>query len=184
MTVAEGRAAAAISRLSGITRELTDRRALRERNAEQARQQARENLVAQGRVAEKVAKHMGELGRRQRGAGGWATEKTRASRDNVMGFGPEEDERPADDIARLAGTPAPTGEPPAPSTPAPSTPAPPSPVPPPQAQPAPPPPGRPAAEPPAAERRLDPEPFRRRGRHARPEPAFDDDDFSNNSWMK
>lgn len=88
----EERASAAIARLSQITTELNARRELRDRGAEAARAAARETVLKIGPVAEKVAEHLGELGRRQREAGGWATQKTLADKDHLYGFGPEEDE--------------------------------------------------------------------------------------------
>jgi hypothetical protein len=88
----EERASAAIARLSQITTELNARRELRDRGAEAARAAARETMLKIGPVAEKVAQHLGELGRRQREAGGWATRKTLADKEHLYGFGPEEDE--------------------------------------------------------------------------------------------
>lgn len=172
--MAEGRAASVVSRLSQITREMSDRRALRDRNTETARDQSRQNLQAQGQVAEKVAKHLGELGRRQRAANGWATEKTLTEKQVVMGFGPEEDEQP-DEFAKytVSSTPLP------PAHVEPAQPAPeerqepqqrkysPAVAPPPAPEPEPTPPPQPT----------------RRPRHRRAE-SFDDDDFSNNSWMR
>lgn len=96
----EDRASAAISRLSQITTELNARRELRDRSADAARSAARETMLKIGPVAEKVAEHLGELGRRQREAGGWATQKTLADKENLYGFGPEEDE--GEEYARFA----------------------------------------------------------------------------------
>ncbi|WP_199434383.1 hypothetical protein [Qaidamihabitans albus] len=184
--MAEGKAAAAVSRLGQISREMADRRALRERSAEAAKQQSKESLQAQGKVAEKVAEHLGELGRRQKEAGGWATEKALSDKDLVMGFGPEEDERPADELAAYAPAPGPAG-PAAPPPPPAAAAAQPAPAAEPQPEPqqqrkfsravAPPPEPEPAAPAPP------PPPPRRAPRHARRD-SFDDDDFSNNSWMK
>ncbi|HEV2781456.1 MAG TPA: hypothetical protein VGX25_18905 [Actinophytocola sp.] len=86
------RATAAISRLSQITTELNARRELRDRSAAAARAAAGESMAKMGPVAEKVAEHLGELARRQRGAGGWVTQKTLADKEQVFGFEPEDDE--------------------------------------------------------------------------------------------
>src|SRR5919197_736685 len=90
--MSEDRARVAISRLSAITTEMAARRELRDRGAEAARGASREAMLKMGPAVEKVARQLSELGRRQREAGGWATRKTLADKDNVMGFGPEEDE--------------------------------------------------------------------------------------------
>ena len=90
--MSEEKARAAISRLSQITTEMAARRELRDRGAEAARAASNESMRKIGPVAEKVAAHLGELGRRQREAGGWATQKTLADKDRVLGFGPEEDD--------------------------------------------------------------------------------------------
>lgn len=174
--MAEGKAAAAIARLGQIGRELADRRALRERNAKAAQQRAADALQRQGQVAERAAKHLGELGRRQREAGGWATQKSMTRREYVLDFEPEDEER----AAELAepGTAAPTGSRPYPAGPVPEPQAPAQPpqrkhsrsVAPPQA-------AEPEQSPPAAPRRAP--------RHAREDRPFDDDDdFSNHSWLR
>jgi hypothetical protein len=93
------KAARARARMDQTRREMSERRALRTRNGAAAREKARESLLKQGPVAEQVAKHLGELGRRRKQAGGWATEKTERDKDYIMGFeGDEEREgvyRPA-----------------------------------------------------------------------------------------
>ncbi|MFL6124024.1 MAG: hypothetical protein ACJ73U_30955, partial [Actinophytocola sp.] len=66
-------AAAARAKMAQVQREMADRRALRDRNFRQRREQALEAFKKQGPVMEQVAKHMGELGRRRKQAGGWAT---------------------------------------------------------------------------------------------------------------
>lgn len=90
--MSEERANAALARLSQINTEMAARRELRDRAVAAARSASRESMLKIGPVAEKVAEHLAELGRRQRSAGGWATQKTLADKDNVLGFGPEEDE--------------------------------------------------------------------------------------------
>ncbi|MBK1783994.1 hypothetical protein [Prauserella cavernicola] len=175
--MAEGKAAAVVSRLGQINREMAERRALRDRKAKVAKEQAKETFQRQGQVADRAAKHLGELGRRQREAGGWATEKSLTERNHVMGFGESEAEQPADEFAKYS-----TG---APVERAAST------APPPPAAPA-----EPAAQPQRKfsrsvappqqeepEKSAPPPPPQRAPRHAREE-RFDDDDFSNNNWLK
>jgi hypothetical protein len=161
------KAAKARARMDQVRREMAERRALRARNGAAARDRARQNLMRQGPVAEQVAKRLGELGRRHRQAGGWATEKTERDKEYVLGFGEEErnEFRPVrrprivtrpggigsieDDEAELAPEPEP--EPPAPPTP----------------------PTPPAPEAPAARQ------------VRRPAPIDDEEDFSNqSSWMR
>lgn len=89
-------AAAARAKMAQVQREMADRRALRERNFQQKREQALESFKKQGPVMEQVAKHMGELGRRHKQAGGWATEKTEQDKDFVMGFGLEDEDQSKD----------------------------------------------------------------------------------------
>jgi hypothetical protein len=89
-------AAAARAKMAQVQREMADRRALRDRNFRQRREQALDSFKKQGPVMEQVAKHMGELGRRRKQAGGWATEKTERDRDNVMGFGLEDEDTSKD----------------------------------------------------------------------------------------
>jgi hypothetical protein len=172
------RAAAARARMQQIQREMSERRALRDRNFRQRREQADEAFKKQGPVMAQVAKHMGELANRRKQAGGWATEKTERDKDFVMGFG-FDDEDPSKDPynfrptvqGRPAGTDTPPGgigtledeESPLSS--------PPMPPPAPEAPPAPPPPAPPTRAP---------------RRPARPRAELDDeDDFSNQStWMQ
>ena len=88
------RAAKARARMDQVRREMSERRALRTRNGRAAQEKARDSLLKQGPVDEQVAKHLGELGRRRKQAGGWATEKTERNKDYVLGFdGEEEDKR-------------------------------------------------------------------------------------------
>lgn len=91
------KAAKARARMDQVRREMSERRALRTRNGRAAQEKARESLLKQGPVAEQVAKHLGELGRRRRQAGGWATEKTERDKDYILGFGGE-DEEPNDEF--------------------------------------------------------------------------------------
>jgi hypothetical protein len=137
------RAAAARAKMAQVQREMSERRALRDRNFTQKREQAAETFRKQGPVMAQVAKHMGELGRRRAQAGGWATEKTEQDKDFVMGFGFEDEEQskdpygyrppqrpvradtPPGGIGVLDDDDAPPMPPPAPE--APSAPAPPAP---------------------------------------------------------
>jgi hypothetical protein len=110
--------------------------------------------------------HRRELGRREKEARGWVTEKTLSERSNVMALGPEDDEPvPTATGYTQFESSVPGATRPEPASAAwqePSLPA--TPLPEPEAtQPS-----------PAA---------RRRGRHARSDPGFDNDDFSNNSWL-
>jgi hypothetical protein len=175
---AHDRAAAARAKMAQVQREMSERRALRDRNFRQKREQSLDAFKTQGPVMAQVAKHMGELGRRRAQAGGWATEKTEQDKDFVMGFG-FEDEDPSKDPynyrAAVPQRPAGTDTPPggigviddedsaaheAPPTPPPAPEAPPAP--------APPPPPRAARRPPAQREVLD-----------------DEDDYSNqSSWMR
>ena len=165
-------AAAARAKMAQVQREMADRRALRDRNFLQRREQALEAFKKQGPVMEQVAKHMGELGRRRKQAGGWATEKTERDKDFVMGFG-FEDEDPSKDPYKFQATHRNPDTPPGgigtledDESPLRSAPTPP---PAPEAPPAPAPPA-----PPRAPRRPAPR-----------QDLDDEDDFSNqSSWMQ
>src|SRR3954453_6446132 len=89
-------AAAARAKMAQVQRGMADRRALRERNFQQRRAQALDAFKKQGPVMEQVAKHMGELGRRHKQAGGWATEKTERDPDYVMAFCGEDPDQARD----------------------------------------------------------------------------------------
>ena len=172
------RAAAARAKMAQVQREMSERRALRDRNFRQKREQSQEAFKKQGPVMAHVAKHMNELNKRRTQAGGWATEKTEQDKDFVMGFG-FDDEDPSKDPynyrgavqARPSGTDTPPGgigalE----DDDTPVRQGPPTPPPAPEAPPAPPPP-----TPPRGTRR--PAPAR--------EVLDDEDDFSNqSSWMR
>ncbi|GAB3216362.1 hypothetical protein [Amycolatopsis cihanbeyliensis] len=148
--------------LGELVREQADRSALRERQGEEIKAKSHEYMTKQVQAAERYVEHRRELGKRKEEAGGWATEKTLADKNNVMGFGPEEEpeEPAASGYARFeAPAAAPTGmwqEPKPPVEPAPPAPASPEPS----------------------------RPTHRAGRHARDQGDFDDEDFSNNQWMK
>ena len=152
--------------LDGLVREQADRQALHERQSAEIKAKAEEFMKKQVQAAERYVEHRRELGRREKEAGGWATEKTLSERSNVIALRPEDDEhaRPATGYAQFeSSVPSAARPEPAPAAwqePAPAAP----PVPEPE-----------AVQPlPAA---------RRRGRHARSDSSFDDDDFSNNSWI-
>lgn len=175
--MAEGRAAAAISRLGQLTREMNDRRALRERNAAKHKEAAKERLQLQGKVAERASQHLAELNRRQKKAGGWATANSLAKKQKVLGFEPEDDDSRQEEPFRGYPVPSTSAQPVPPSAP--------------KDQPA----ERPAPErkfsrsvapkePPAEpEKKPKPKPAPRPTRH-RQEESFDDEDFSNVRWMR
>jgi len=153
--------------LDGLVREQRDRQALQERQGAEIKAKADEYMTKQVQAAERYVEHRRELGRREKEAGGWATEKTLSEKNTVMALGPDDDEP----VTKPTGyeqfqNAAPT--PPRPEVPAAQT----WQEPPPSAPPV-----------PAAPATAEAEQPRRRGRHARSESGFDDDDFSNNSWM-
>lgn len=129
------------AKMDGLVREQSDRRALLERQGEEIKAKSQEYMTKQVQAAERYVQHRRELGRREREAGGWSTEKTLADKNTVMGFGPENDEsaKPEPYAART------TESIPSPPETTERTPAP-------------------------------------RGRHSR-KSDFDEDDFSNNSWL-
>lgn len=101
----DDRASAAINRLSSLNTELAARRELRERGMEASMAASREYVSKVGAVAEKMAEHLAELDRRQRDAGGWATEKVMANKGRVYGFGPDDEEPAKPSAARPATEP-------------------------------------------------------------------------------
>ncbi|KZB82099.1 hypothetical protein [Amycolatopsis regifaucium] len=172
------RLAAAMSRQDAAITEQLEQRGLRERRLADAKAQAMETMQKDAAVHDKYAAHMQELGKRSKEAGGWLTGKTTADRSHTMGFGIEDDDKPDARFAEFGARPGldssrPVAPPPLPV--APGVPGLPATVDVPPAVPTPAPSGA-APEEPAA-------PARRRGRHARDDKGFDDDDFSNNSWM-
>ena len=171
---AADRLAAAMNALATATREQQEQRGLRERHVEEGKAAALETMKRDAAVHARYIERMQELNKRQQQSGGWLTEKAVADRDHTMSFGPEDDEAaaPVDEFARYS-RPEPRHEAAAPPPPiAPGVPDPAS-----SAHTAPIPVGTP--EPPAQPASP---PARRPGRHARTE-SFDDDDFSNNSWL-
>jgi hypothetical protein len=151
--------------LDGLVREQADRQALQERQSAEIKTKSEDYMKTQVQAAERYVEHRRELGRREKEAGGWATEKTLSERSNVMALGPEAD-APASAATGYEQfqSSAPRPEPAAAGWQEPAPSGPPSPEPEIVAEPS-----------PAA---------RSRGRHARSESSgFDDDDFSNNSWM-
>ena len=155
------RLAAARSAMESATREHQEQRGLRERHLEEAKTQARQTMERDAAVHGRYITHMQELNRRHKEAGGWLTEKALVDRWQTMEFGPEEDDKPRDDFAKHL-PPKPPGPIDAPileGPPVATQPTPPEPAPPTTPIPSP---------PPAASRRSG---------------SFDDDDFSNNSWM-
>jgi hypothetical protein len=167
---AADRLAAAMNALATATREQQEQRGLRERHVEEGKAAALETMKRDAAVHARYIERMQELNKRQQKSGGWLTEKALADRDHRMSFGPEDDEAaaPDDEFARYSQPRHEAAAPPPPPI-APSVPGVPDPAA--SAHTAPIPMGTP--EPPAPARRP---------RHARTE-SFDDDDFSNNSWL-
>lgn len=193
------RLAAAMSRQDAAITEQLEQRGLRERHLAEAKAQAMETMQKDAAIHDKYAAHMQELGKRGKEAGGWLTGKTTADRNHTIGFDIEDDDKPDARFAEFGGRagfeasrpmapppPPPPVTPGVPGMPMPGVPGVPATVDVPPAVPAAGPAGgtgptgptgpapdgaAPAAAP------------RRRGRHARDEAGFDDDDFSNNSWM-
>ncbi|EME60556.1 hypothetical protein [Amycolatopsis decaplanina] len=171
------RLAAAMSRQDAAITEQLEQRGLRERHLADAKAQAVETMQKDAAIHDKYAAHMQELGKRSKEAGGWLTGKTTADRNHTIGFDIEDDDKPDARFAEFgarpdASRPAP---PPPPPPVAPGVPGMPATVDVPPAAPAP--------APSAAASEAPGTPARRRGRHARDDKGFDDDDFSNNSWM-
>ncbi|MFD9895220.1 hypothetical protein ACFWY9_38265 [Amycolatopsis sp. NPDC059027] len=170
---------AAMSALDTATREQQEQRGLRERHVAEAKADALKTMERDAAVHGKYMEHMQELAKRHKESGGWLTEKALSDRSHTMKFGPEDEEKPADQFGQYTRAAAAHRDVTAPPPPiAPSVPGVPGDLPPaPTAPPAP-----VEQAPPAPEPTSPPSPARRRGRHARSD-AFDDDDFSNNTWM-
>jgi hypothetical protein len=162
----EDRLRQAMATVQAASREQEEQRVLRERHVAEAQARASAGFKQEISAAMRYAEHMDELNRRKKDAGGWATEKTLSEKNQVMGLGRQEDAEPEarPDPRRYGTVPAGTdrGEPAKASVW-----GPPAPTPPPQPE--------------GTERTPAP---RRPGRHARPAEAFDEDDFSQNTWMR
>lgn len=91
---ADERLRRALDTIEGAAREQHERRALTERRLAETETKARAAFQKEIDSATRYADHMTELNRRKQEAGGWATEKTLSDKNNVMGFGPDEAERP------------------------------------------------------------------------------------------
>jgi hypothetical protein len=87
------------AKMDGLVREQADRRAMLEQKGEEIKAKSHEYMTKQVQAAERYVQHRRELGRREREAGGWSTEKTLADKNTVMGFGPEDDEAGAERYA-------------------------------------------------------------------------------------
>ncbi len=173
------RLAAAMSRQDAAITEQQEQRGLRERHLADAKAQAMETMQKDAAVHDKYAAHMQELGKRSKEAGGWLTGKTTADRSHTMGFGIEDDDKQDARFAEFGGRPDASRPAPAPPPPPPVAPG----VPGMPATVDVPPPAAPTPAPSAGTPEAPGAPARRRGRHARDDKGFDDDDFSNNSWM-
>ncbi|WP_158881209.1 hypothetical protein [Amycolatopsis anabasis] len=160
----QDRVAAMQAAMDGLVREQADRQALTDRKGEEIKAQSEEYMRKQVQAAERYVEHRRELGRRQKEAGGWATEKTLADKDHTIGFGFEDDDKPAEEFTGYA--PPAYGDSPRTERAAP-----------------PPAPAAPPVPEQAETTQSTPAPPPRRGRHSRREDNFDEDDFSNNSWL-
>jgi hypothetical protein len=164
------RAALAMARMDQVRREMSERRSLRQRNTQAVRAKAQEAMRSmRDRMPAmmETAKRAVEVAQHREQAGGWATTKTDRDRDNVMGFGVEEEAAGYRPPPPPAPAPAPGPRPFVPDDAEPDE----QPAEPPR--PAPPPPPRPVRSAPPA-------------RPQRPATELDDeDDFSNQStWMR
>ena len=92
----EDRLRAARSTMDQAAREQDEQRGLRDRRVAEAREDARAGMQRELGAAQKYAEHMEELNKRAKSAGGWATEKTMADRDqgSLMAFGGDDEETP------------------------------------------------------------------------------------------
>ncbi|GAA5153660.1 MULTISPECIES: hypothetical protein [Amycolatopsis] len=80
------------ARMDGLVREQADRRALLDRQGQEIQARSQEYMTKQVKAAERYVQHRRELGRREREAGGWATEKALGDKSTEMKFGPQEDD--------------------------------------------------------------------------------------------
>lgn len=117
----EDRLRVARSTMDTAAREQDEQRGLRDRRLVEAREDAKAGMQREMGAAQKYAEHMEELTKRQKSAGGWATEKTLTdSADrSVMAFGAEDEEgAPAPAYPASVSSPVPRPEPaPAPAAP-------------------------------------------------------------------
>lgn len=123
----EDRLRVARSTMDVAAREQDEQRGLRDRHLAEAREDAKAGMQREMGAAQKYAEHMDELTKRQKSAGGWATEKSLADNASrsVMAFGGEDEEAPAPAYPTSVSSPAPRAEPePAPPPAAPPTPEP------------------------------------------------------------
>lgn len=117
----EERLRVARSTMDAAAREQDEQRGLRDRRLTEAREEAKAGMQRELGAAQKYAEHMEELTKRQKSAGGWATEK--ALTDNadrsVMAFGVEDEEgAPAPAYPTSVSSPVPRPDPaPAPAAP-------------------------------------------------------------------
>lgn len=110
----EERLRVARSAMDAAAREQDEQRGLRDRHVAEAREEAKAGMQREMGAAQKYAEHMEELTKRQKSAGGWATEKTLTDSSNrsVMAFGVEdEEEAPAPAYPTSVSSPVPRPEP-------------------------------------------------------------------------
>jgi hypothetical protein len=91
---AQERLRRAVEAIESAAREQRERRELTERKLIETEAKAKAAFRKEVDTAVRYAEHLEELARREKEAGGWATGKTLSDKDNVMGFGVEEDGRP------------------------------------------------------------------------------------------
>jgi hypothetical protein len=177
----EDRLAAARAGMAAAAREQREQVVLGEKHMAEGQEKAQEQVNKTAEITRRFMDHVNELTKRKKEAGGWLTEKSLSGGDHTMGLGIEDDDvpSPTDDFpdyakAYLASPSMQAAESPSPPT---------SPIP--QAPEEPSGPGEPTfAETTEPTRSVPPPPPRApRGRHAARDESFDDDDFSNNSWM-
>ncbi len=115
----EDRLRVARSTMDAAAREQDEQRGLRDRHVAEAREDAKAGMQREMGAAQKYAEHMEELTKRQKGAGGWATEKTLTDSANrsVMAFGVEDEEAPAPAYPTSVSSPVPRPDPAPPAAP-------------------------------------------------------------------
>ena len=90
---AQERAAAAVSRMDQVRREMAERRALRHRHRAEIREQVRDSATRNAPVIAQAVKELDDVARRRKLAGGWATEKIDRADRHVLGLGIQADDQ-------------------------------------------------------------------------------------------
>src|SRR5438105_2765680 len=91
---AQERAAAAVSRMDQVRREMAERRALRHRHRTEIQEKIRDNATRNAPVIARAVKQLEEVARRRKLAGGWATAKIDRADSHVLGLGIQADDDP------------------------------------------------------------------------------------------